>query len=63
MPGMIVNVAVKAGDRISQGHKLLTMEAMKMETTLYAERDGRIGEVLVEPGSNVETGDLVIRWE
>ncbi|HVX62008.1 MAG TPA: pyruvate carboxylase [Pirellulales bacterium] len=63
MPGMIVNVAVKPGDRISQGHKLLTMEAMKMETTLYAERDGRIGEVLVEPGSNVETGDLVIRWE
>jgi len=39
------------------------MEAMKMETTLYAERDGQIAEVLVQPGSGVETGDLVIRWE
>lgn len=63
MPGMVVNVAVKPGDRVSQGHKLLTMEAMKMETTLYAERDGQIAEVLVQPGSGVETGDLVIRWE
>src|SRR6185437_13171230 len=63
MPGMVVNVAVKPGDRVSQGHKLLTMEAMKMETTLYAERDGQIADVLVQSGSSVETGDLVIRWE
>jgi pyruvate carboxylase len=62
MPGMVVNVAVKAGDQVSQGHKLLTMEAMKMETTLYAERDGQIADVLVQAGSNIETGDLVIRW-
>ncbi|HWB10710.1 MAG TPA: pyruvate carboxylase [Pirellulales bacterium] len=63
MPGMVVNVAVNAGDRASQGQKLLTMEAMKMETTIYAERDGQIAEVLVSPGSQVDTGDLVIRWE
>jgi pyruvate carboxylase len=63
MPGMVVNVAVKAGDRASQGQKLLTMEAMKMETTIYAERDGQIAEVLVSPGTQVDTGDLVIRWE
>ena len=63
MPGMVVNVAVNAGDRVSQGQKLLTMEAMKMETTLYAERDGQVAEVLVSPGSQVDTGDLVIRWE
>jgi pyruvate carboxylase len=63
MPGMVVNVAVKSGDDIAQGQKLLTMEAMKMETTIYAERDGRIAEILVSPGSQVDTGDLVIRWE
>jgi pyruvate carboxylase len=63
MPGMVVSVAVKAGDRVSQGLKLLTMEAMKMETTIYAERDGRIAEVFVSPGTQVDTGDLVIRWE
>jgi len=39
------------------------MEAMKMETTLYAERDGRVAEVLVKPGTQVETGDLVVRFE
>ncbi|HEX5442964.1 MAG TPA: biotin/lipoyl-containing protein, partial [Pirellulales bacterium] len=62
MPGMVVNVAIKPGDAVARGQKLLTMEAMKMETTLYAERDGQIAEVLVEPGAQVDTGDLVIRW-
>jgi pyruvate carboxylase len=63
MPGMVVHVAVKQGDSVAQGQKLLTMEAMKMETTLYAEREGQIADVLVQSGSSVETGDLVIRWD
>lgn len=63
MPGMVVQVAVKTGDDVVQGQKLLTMEAMKMETTLYAECDGRVGELLVTPGTQVDTGDLVLRWE
>ena len=63
MPGMVVTVAVQIGDEVAKGQKLLTMEAMKMETTLYADRDGRIAQVLVRPGSQVEGGDLVIRWE
>jgi pyruvate carboxylase len=36
---------------------------MKMETTLYAERSGKVAEVLVRPGYQVEGGDLVIRFE
>ncbi|HQU43914.1 MAG: pyruvate carboxylase, partial [Planctomycetia bacterium 21-64-5] len=63
MPGMVVNVAIKVGDKVAQGQKLLTMEAMKMETTIYAERDGQVAEVLVSPGSQVDAGDLVLRWE
>jgi pyruvate carboxylase len=63
MPGMVVEVAIKAGDEVKKGAKLLSLEAMKMQTTLYAERDGRIAEVCVQAGSNVETGDLVVRWE
>ncbi|HEV3025914.1 MAG TPA: pyruvate carboxylase, partial [Pirellulales bacterium] len=63
MPGMVVNVPVRAGESVAKGQKLLTMEAMKMETTLYAERDGQIAEVLVEAGNQVESGDLVLRWE
>jgi len=63
MPGMVVTVAVSDGDQVVKGQKLLSMEAMKMETTLYAERDGKIAEVLVQAGTRVDTGDLVVRWE
>jgi pyruvate carboxylase len=63
MPGAVVAVAVAAGDEVAAGQKLLTMEAMKMETTLHAERAGRIAEVLVRPGMQVDAGDLVIRFE
>jgi pyruvate carboxylase len=63
MPGMVVNVAVQPGDPVTRGQKLLTLEAMKMETTLYAEQDGRVADVLVQRGVQVDTGDLVIRLE
>ena len=63
MPGMIVDVAVKVGDEIAKGAKLLTLEAMKMQTTLYAEREGKIAEITVQPGHSIDTGDLVVRME
>jgi pyruvate carboxylase len=63
MPGMVVGVAVRVGETVAQGDKLLSMEAMKMETTLYAEADGKVAEVLVYPGSQVAPGDLMIRLE
>ena len=63
MPGAVVAVTVAPGDEISAGQKLLTLEAMKMETTLYADRPGKVAEVLVRPGLQVDGGDLVIRFE
>jgi pyruvate carboxylase len=63
MPGSVVAVAVAVGDEVTAGQKLLTLEAMKMETTLYADRPGKVAEVLVRPGTQVEGGDLVIRFE
>jgi pyruvate carboxylase len=63
MPGMVVTVAVQSGDLIAKGQKLLSMEAMKMEATIFAEREGRIAKVLVKPGSRVETGDLLLTIE
>ncbi len=63
MPGMVVGVAVNAGDTVEQGDKLLSLEAMKMETTVYAESGGTVSEVLVHPGSRVAPGDLMIRFE
>jgi len=62
MPGLIVTVAVQAGDIVTRGQKLLSLEAMKMETTVYAERDGKIAEVLVAPGTPVEAGELVVKY-
>ena len=63
MPGMVVTVSVAVGDAVKKGQKLLSLEAMKMETTVAAEADGKVAEVLIKPGSQVETGDLLVRFE
>lgn len=63
MPGMVVTVSVKEGDVVKQGQKLLSLEAMKMETSINAEVEGKVLEIHVKPGSQVETGDLLVRME
>ena len=63
MPGMVVTVDVKAGDKISKGQKLITLEAMKMETTVNAELDATVAKVRVSPGIQVETGDLMVELD
>jgi pyruvate carboxylase len=63
MPGLVVSLAVTGGEAVAKGQKLLSLEAMKMEATVYAERSGRVGQILVEPGTHVETGDLLLRLE
>jgi pyruvate carboxylase len=62
MPGMVVSVAVRPGDHVVKGQKLLMLEAMKMQATVVAEHEGNIEEVLVKPGSQVEAGDLLLRF-
>ncbi len=63
MPGLVVRVMVEAGGDVLAGQKLFTLEAMKMETTLYAETAGKVAEVLVQAGTQVEAGDLLLRLE
>jgi pyruvate carboxylase len=63
MPGAVVAVAVSAGEEVAAGQKLVTMEAMKMESTIYADRAAKVAEVIVKPGSQVQGGDLLIRYE
>jgi pyruvate carboxylase len=60
MPGAVATIAVKPGLQVKAGDLLLTLEAMKMETSLSAPRDGRIDEVLVSPGQPVDAKDLLI---
>jgi pyruvate carboxylase len=61
LPGLVVGVAVAQGDPVRKGQKLLSIEAMKMETTIYAERASRIGEVIATVGLQVKSGDLLLR--
>jgi pyruvate carboxylase len=63
MPGMVVTVAVQPGDRVAKGQKLLTLEAMKMQTNITAERNAKVDQVLIKPGTQVETGDLLITFQ
>ena len=53
---------MRPGDVVTKGQKLLSLEAMKMETTVYAERDGKLAEVLVTPGTPVEAQELLARY-
>ena len=61
MPGVILSVDCKVGDTVKRGQKLLVLEAMKMENTIPADRDGKIVEIKVNKGDSVlEGADLVI---
>jgi len=61
MPGLVKAVFVSAGQTVASGQRLAILEAMKMEHTLAATRDGEIAEVLAEAGSQVEAGAPLIR--
>jgi len=59
----VVSVAVEPGQKVERGDPLLTMEAMKMETAVSAERDGTVKRVVSGPGAQVEAKDLLIEFE
>jgi len=63
MPGVVSTLAVHAGQEVQAGDVLLSIEAMKMETALHAERDGKIAEVLVHAGSQIDAKDLLVVYE
>ena len=63
MPGKVIAIHVRAGDRVSRGDPLLVMEAMKMEHTINAPQDGVIAEVRYAVGDQVAEGDALVAVE
>jgi 3-methylcrotonyl-CoA carboxylase alpha subunit len=60
MPGKVLQVLVKEGQRVEPGEPLIVLEAMKMETTLHAESPALVRKILVAPGQMVDHGARLI---
>lgn len=63
MPGNVVSVNVKVGDKVEQNDVLLVTEAMKMENTIQAPAAGVVKEVTVTAGDQIDAGDLLVEFE
>jgi pyruvate carboxylase len=60
MPGTVATVAVAVGQKVERGDVLVTLEAMKMEAAVRADRDGEVIEVIARPGQQVDAKDLLV---
>ena len=62
MPGVILDIAVKAGDAVKRGDLLCALEAMKMKNAIRAPREAVIASVEVQDGQKVAYGDVLIKF-
>ena len=60
MPGTIVEIKVKPGDRVSRGQALVILEAMKMANEVVAPADGTVASISVEKDASVNAGDILV---
>ena len=60
MPGKVLSVNVKKGDKVASGDVLLILEAMKMQNEIMAPSDGVVSDIRVNAGDTVATGDVMI---
>jgi biotin carboxyl carrier protein len=63
MPGVILEVSVKAGDTVTRGQQIAILDAMKMHNVIGAPRAGTIAEVFVVAGQNVDHGDAIVKFK
>jgi propionyl-CoA carboxylase alpha chain len=63
MPGLLVSLSVEEGDSVSAGEQLAVVEAMKMENTLHAERDGVVAKIYFEAGATLAVDDKILELE
>ena len=62
MPGVILDIAVKAGDKVKTGDTVCALEAMKMKNLIRSQRDGIVASVEVSDGQRVPFGAVIIRF-
>lgn len=60
IPGMVCAISTSVGNKVKKGDKLLTIEAMKMQTTVYAQSDGTVDRIAVGVGDSVDSKDLLV---
>ena len=60
MPGTVLDVKVKPGDKVKSGDIVMILEAMKMENEIVAPKDGVVAQVIAAKDSSVSTGDILI---
>ncbi len=63
IPGMVGSIHVADGDKVEEGTLLLTIEAMKMETSVYADRSGVVSSVYVKEGVQIDQGTLLVEYK
>ena len=63
MPGMVATLAVKEGQKVKAGDLLMTIEAMKMETAINADRNGTIKSLHISAGAQIDAKDLLLEFE
>ncbi|MEG2070167.1 MAG: biotin/lipoyl-containing protein [Bacteroidales bacterium] len=60
LPGVVLEMFIKAGDTVKAGQKMILLEAMKMENNIDADKDGVIREIRVNKGDSVMEGDVLL---
>ena len=63
MPGLIVKISVEEGQEVQEGQALATVEAMKMENILKAEKRGVVKKINAQPGASLRVDDVIMEFE
>lgn len=61
--GIVVKVRAQVGQTLQVGDSLLVLEAMKMETDICAPMSGKVAAITLQPGDNVQAGEVVVEFE
>ncbi|GJM62846.1 biotin/lipoyl-containing protein [Persicobacter diffluens] len=60
MPGKVVSILVKSGDKVERDQPIMILESMKMENSIFAEYSGYVNHIMIEEGQTIATGELML---